>query len=71
MYSTKCSQCGQLITLKADEMRAAITEAEAHNHAAYQMACPKCRRPVKIAVKTLKMKLPRPVVAPPTEGDTK
>lgn len=61
MYSIRCSSCGQLITLKPDEIQAAIAESEAADRLTYQMPCPKCRRPVKMQVKTLKLKLPRTV----------
>ncbi|HRE49161.1 MAG TPA: hypothetical protein PLD47_15640 [Aggregatilineales bacterium] len=61
MYSTRCTSCGQLIQMKTEEIQAAISEAEAAGHTTYQMPCPKCRRPVKMTVKALKLKLPRAV----------
>ncbi len=61
MYSTKCTNCKQIITLKGDEIKAAVDEAEAAKRNFYEMKCPKCRRPVRIQVKMLKLKLPRPV----------
>jgi hypothetical protein len=61
MYSTKCGNCRQLINLKPDEILAAIAETEAAGHTTYQMPCPKCRRPVKIPLKTLKLNIPRTI----------
>lgn len=61
MFSTRCSYCRQLINLKPDEIRAAIAETEAARNKTYQLECPKCRRPMKIPLKTLKLKLPREV----------
>jgi hypothetical protein len=66
MFSTKCPSCSQLITLKTDEIRTAVAEAEAQQHAHYAFACPKCRRPVKVPVKLLKLKLPRTSEGEPT-----
>lgn len=67
MYATKCASCSQPITLKTEEIRDAIAEAESHNFTHYQMSCPKCRRPVKIPVKLLKLKLPRQTTEPANE----
>jgi hypothetical protein len=64
MYATKCPSCSQPITLKTEEIREAVAEAESHNYSHYQMACPKCRRPVKIPVKLLKLKIPRQTTEP-------
>lgn len=61
MFSIKCNNCRQLITLKPEEIEAAIAEAEATKHNFYQMPCPKCRRTVKIQLKMLKLKMPREV----------
>ncbi len=61
MYSTRCTSCKQIITLKGDEIKAAVDEAEAAKRHFYEMKCPKCRRPVRIQLKMLKLKLPRPV----------
>jgi hypothetical protein len=67
MFSTRCSSCSQLISLKTDEIREAVTQAEAQNHAHYSFPCPKCSRPIKVPVKMLKIKLPRPVSDPGSE----
>lgn len=70
MFSTRCTSCHQLISLKIEEIQAAIAEAEAANHAFYSLPCPKCRKPVKIQVKELKHKLPHPPVEMPVETPT-
>ena len=70
MYATKCSSCNQPITLSNDEIREAVAEAESHNYSHYQMPCPHCRRPVKIPVKLLKLKLPRQTAEPANEATT-
>lgn len=70
MFSTRCAQCKQPITLKTDEIREAVAEAESAGHTHYNMNCPKCRKPVKIAVNDLKRKLPAdtaPTDATPAE----
>lgn len=59
MYSTRCTHCQQIITLKGEEIQAAITEAEAAGRPNYEMKCPRCRKPVKMQVKMLRLKLPR------------
>lgn len=61
MFSIRCGNCKQLINMKPDEMRTAIAETEAAGNVSYQMPCPKCRRPVRIPLKQLKLKLPRAV----------
>lgn len=61
MFSTRCANCKQMIQLKNEELMAAIAETETAGHTVYQMPCPKCRRPVKIPLKTLKLKVPREV----------
>lgn len=61
MYSTRCSHCQQIITLKGEEIQAAINEAEAAGRPNYEMRCPRCRKPVKIQVKMLRLKLPREI----------
>jgi hypothetical protein len=61
MYSTKCGSCGQLISLKGDDLEAAIVETEAADLKHYQLACPKCRKPVKMPLNAMKLKRPRPV----------
>jgi hypothetical protein len=61
MYSTRCTSCKQIITLKGDEIKAALDEAEAAKRNIYEMRCPKCRRPVRIQVKMLKLRLPRAI----------
>lgn len=66
MYSMRCPSCSQPITLKNEEIIAAIAESEAAKHVTYNMACPKCRKPVKIPVKQLKLKVQRPK---PAEGE--
>ena len=67
MFSTRCTFCRQLINLKTEEVREAVEEAEAKHEALYVMHCPKCRKLVKIQVRQLKLKLPRPVADLPTE----
>ncbi|MCE7947490.1 MAG: hypothetical protein DYG88_08695 [Chloroflexi bacterium CFX4] len=67
MLSTKCTSCGQLISLKNEEIKAAIAQVEEAKQSHYQMPCPKCRRPVKITLKMLRLRLPREMPAPPTE----
>jgi uncharacterized metal-binding protein YceD (DUF177 family) len=69
MYSTRCSSCAQLITLSNDEIKAVVAEAEAHGHGHYTLNCIRCRRPIKVPVKMLRLKLPRPKAeqAPKTE----
>jgi hypothetical protein len=64
MYSTRCPSCSQIITLKTEEIREAVSAAEAAGHPHYTLSCPKCRRPVKMPVKLLKLKLPRPSSTP-------
>lgn len=64
MYATKCSNCGQLINLKNEELIAAIAEVEASGNTSYHMACPKCRRPIKMSLKQMKLKVPRPIELP-------
>lgn len=64
MYSTRCTNCRQLINLKTDELREAIEQAEANRSKIYTMNCPKCRKQVKLQVSQLKLKLPRPVELP-------
>jgi hypothetical protein len=61
MYSTRCTHCQQIITLKGEEIQAAITEAESAGRPNYEMKCPRCRKPVKIQVKMLRLKLPRDI----------
>lgn len=61
MYSQRCTHCQQIITLKGDEIQAAIDEAVAANRPTYQMPCPRCRKPVRMQVKMLRLKLPRAV----------
>lgn len=61
MYSTRCTHCQQIITLRGEEIQAAITEAEAAGRPNYEMKCPRCRKPVKIQVKMLRLKLPREI----------
>lgn len=65
MYSQRCPNCGQLISLKNDEVRAAVEETEANKFTHYDISCPKCRRTVKVPLKSLKLKMPRNVL--PTE----
>jgi hypothetical protein len=65
MYSTRCTNCNQLITLRTEDMLFMIQESEAQNRTTYQLNCPKCRRPVKIQLKVLKMKVPRPAEPKP------
>jgi phage terminase large subunit GpA-like protein len=72
MYSVRCSSCGQLVSLKNDEMRSMVDEAEAQNLAHYNMPCPKCRRPVKIQVKELQNRLKLSAGSlPPTAAERK
>ncbi len=59
MYSTRCPHCRQLIQLKNEEVRDAVTKAEAEKQSHYEMNCPKCGKYLKIQVKELKRKVPR------------
>jgi predicted RNA-binding Zn-ribbon protein involved in translation (DUF1610 family) len=69
MYSQRCSSCGQLITLKTEEVRFAVEQAEASSYTHYDMSCPKCRRSVKMPVKSLKLKLPRNIIPVEAEAE--
>lgn len=60
MFSMRCPNCKLPITLKQEEVVAAVAEAEAAKHVTYNIDCPKCRKPVKIPVKQLKLKIIRP-----------
>ncbi len=60
MFSTRCPNCRQPITLKQAEIVAAVAESEAAKRVTYNIDCPKCRKPVKIPVKQLKLKIVRP-----------
>jgi phage FluMu protein Com len=59
MYSTKCPHCKQLINLKTEEVREAVSKAEAEKQSHYEMNCPKCGKYIKLQIKELKRKLPR------------
>ncbi|MEP7288651.1 MAG: hypothetical protein ABI947_23105 [Chloroflexota bacterium] len=67
MFSTRCTFCRQLINLKTEEVREAVEQADAKHEVLYVMHCPKCRKLVKIQVRQLKLKLPRPEADLPTE----
>jgi uncharacterized protein with PIN domain len=67
MFSTRCQSCRQLINLKTEEVRTAVTEAEAKKEKIYTMHCPKCGKLVKVQIKEMKRKLP---VAPTPDEST-
>jgi hypothetical protein len=70
MYSIKCPHrgCNNLITMKTEEIREAVAQAESAKQSHYEMHCPKCRKPIKIQVKELKRKLP-PTPQPAAEEE--
>jgi len=72
MYSTRCTNCRQIVNLNNEEVRLAIAEAEEKKEKLFVTHCPKCRRVVKIQVKDLKRTLPLPAheVETPAEENT-
>lgn len=64
MYSTRCTNCRQLVNLNSEEVRLALAEAEEKKEKLFVTHCPKCRRVVKIQVKDLKRTLPLPAPEP-------
>ncbi len=75
MFSTKCTYCRSLISLKNEDLETAVTQAEAEHQTLYSVHCPKCQRINKIQIKELKRRLPpkpaaTPTDAPPTEPET-
>lgn len=67
MFSTKCASCRQIAILKPDEVQAAIAETEAAKHAFYSLACPRCRKAIKVPLKDLKASLPKVAAQPSQE----
>jgi uncharacterized protein with PIN domain len=59
MYSTRCPHCRRLINLKTEQVREAVTKAEAEKQSHYEMDCPQCGKYLKIQVRELKRHLPR------------
>jgi hypothetical protein len=72
MFSTRCNNCHQLINLKTEELKDAIDYAEAQGEKIYAMKCPHCRKPIKLQVAQLKLKMPRtlPESLQPHEQET-
>ncbi len=69
MFSTKCTYCHTLISLKTEEVRAAVAEAETTQQTHYSLHCPKCQRTNKIQIKELKRHLPpQPKSEPAASG---
>jgi len=68
MYSTRCTNCRQLVNLNNEEVRLALAEAEEKKEKVFVTHCPKCRRVVKIQVKDLKRTLPLPAPQPAEHG---
>jgi RNase P subunit RPR2 len=69
MYSTKCPHCRQLITMKNEEVRAAVEQTEAEKKKHFETHCFKCGKLMKIQVSELKRRLPPvPVETSATEN---
>jgi hypothetical protein len=65
MFSTKCTYCRTLISLKTEEVRVIVAEADANKQSLYTMNCTRCQRVNKIQIKELRRRLP-PEIKPVT-----
>lgn len=55
----RCQRCGYMFTLSREAVAAALEEVEQTQAKHYDVACPKCRRQIKVPVKNMRRFQPR------------
>lgn len=55
----RCQRCHHMFTMSRDELQIAAEEISKTKVKHYNVECPKCRRQVKVPVKSMKRFLPK------------
>lgn len=61
----RCQRCGYMYTMSRDALTTALEEIKQTRAKHYNVECPKCRRQIKVPVRSLKRFLPQQEEEPP------